>query len=94
MERIEVTLFMTTNGIKEHGLPCLDTLTRMGATFGRTPSGWQYATITCKSLDDHCLGDWITIAQWGGWITAVEYFNGWSEPFDIRAMVRKMEAAA
>lgn len=88
MNRFEVTLFLTTNNIKEHGLPCLDTLHRMGATFGRSPSGTQYATTVCKNLDDHYLGDWETISRWKGWIHAVEYFNGCSFPFDLRAKVR------
>lgn len=88
MERIEVTLILTYNNVREYGLPCLETLARMGATFGNTPSGWQYATITCQSLDDHCLGDWEKVCQWGGWIHSVEYGKGESFPFDIRKEIR------
>lgn len=94
MNRIEVTLFMTKNEVREHGLPNLETIARMGARFSRSPSGTQYATITCSSLNEHFLGDWETVARWKGWIHAVEYYNGISTPFDIRARVRELEVAA
>lgn len=93
MNRIEVTLFLTKNEVSEHWLPNLETLARMGAKFSRSPDGTQYATIVCKNLEAHCLGDWKTVAYWKGWIHAVEYYNGTSIPFDLRAKVRELEAA-